>query len=484
MATAIQTMPLLAPEQVGPKGWTRDMICLELAEDYNFNKITSILQTAWSSFKQRVPMVGMEGVPVGDNVKPAGLLKLQAYKDGEIADFVIKDHRSDESVLSFAALKAQNFPNAAMDNEKMCMRGRWGEWPTPGVDRLATNMMQANLIKGGLLLNHLCFHAFMDGTSMWKLMQAFAEDVRRAQGLPIDQPVEFHVADREKLLNSTGDRVCKNFAQEHPEFVHLPFTPDAMPDGLVKVPHHAHTFRFTPESLKALKAECSPANIQFLKTQLPADQIPAYISTNDALTALLWRTVQRAENPDPSALPDKPTIIQLALDIRRRAHHPVHPHTLGNIIGWAMATVPLSALHSASTTLADLACLIRISVARCANDYYDELAHYVENIDDVNRLAGTAFLDVPKSNVLQSNWSQFDYYGIEWGEAFGGKTKALRFAAGGVCAGFQGIIPCSPDAPEGSMEMLVDASDEAWSHLLADETWNRFAINPTTTVYE
>lgn len=487
MAATAKAPALLASEQIGPKGWIRDVLCLELAENYDASQISTILKTAWSSFKTRTPFVGVEAVPLGGDVKPAGMLKLQVYADGEVEDFVVKDHRQDATIPSFTQLKAQGFPNAAMDNEKLCMRGRSGEWPNFGVDRLVTNMMQANLIKGGLLLNHLCFHAFGDGTAMWKLLELFAEDVRRAQGLPIEHPAEVPLGDRAKLLQSTGKHVCLNFAEDHKEFIHLPFTPDALPDGLTKAKHHAHVFRFAPETIKALKRECSPANVRVLKNQIPQDQLPKFVSTNDVLTALLWKCVQRAEQSDHSAFDNSqtPSVLMVALDTRRRAHVPIHPHTLGNIVGYAPAAVQLADLLSnEKTTLADLACLIRLSVANCGKTYYDEVAHYVENMDHVGRLAGTAFLDMPGKNVLQSNWSENDYYGIQWGPIFGDRIKALRFPAGGVCAGFQIIMPSPPDTPSGTFEILVDVSDDAWPRLLRDEIWNSFAQNPTTVRYE
>ncbi|KAL1296797.1 hypothetical protein AAFC00_000257 [Neodothiora populina] len=480
-----QAPVLLALEQVGPKGWIRDMLCLELDSEYDASHITSILKSAWASFKERTPMVGTEAVPVGPDVKPTGMLKLQPYREGEIVDFVVKDHRSDPGLPSFAQLKAQNFPNASMDTEKLCLRGRNGEWPTFGVDRLPTNMMQANLIKGGLLLNHLCFHAFADGTTMWKFIELFAEDVRRAQGLSIHQAAEIPITDRAKLLRSNKDRACANFAQEHLEFVHLPFTPEGLPDGLTKAQHHAHVFRFTPEAIRALKEECAPRNVRLLKDKIPAAELPEFVTTNDVLTALLWRSVQRAEQSDHSTIAaDKHSVAQVALDARRRAHETIHPHTLGNILGYAAIALPLSHVLSPDTaSLADLAVSVRQAVAKCDKSYHDELAHYIENMDDVNRLAGIAFLDMPGANVLQSNWREFDYYNIEWGPAFGHHLKAVRFPAHGVCSGFQIILPCPPDAPEGTVEMLVDLSDDAWSRMMTDEIWNRYAMNPTTTDY-
>ncbi|PQE09660.1 trichothecene 3-O-acetyltransferase protein [Rutstroemia sp. NJR-2017a BVV2] len=477
---------LLASELIGPKGWIRNVMCLELAADYDAGNISSMLRTAWSSFKTRTPMVGVEAVPADPDTKPAGQLKLQPYGDGEIEDFIVKDHRNDKTATSFGQLKEQGFPNAAMEDDTFCMRGRVGEWPNFGIDRLPTQMMQANLIKGGLLLNHLCFHSYADGLSMWKLAELFAEDLRRAQGLTIEKPVEIQVADRAKILQSTGENVCANFAEDHPEYIHLPFTPPGLPEGLTNGQSHAHVYRFTPEAIRALKDECSPAKISSgLKGKIPQEQLPKFISTNDALSALLWKSIQSAEHPDHSAVdPSKPSVGMVSLDARRRLHVPIHPHTLGNILGFTTAVLPIQQLISKDTPLADVACLVRQAVNKCGSTYYDELAHYIERMDDVNRLAGTAFLDMPGSNVLMSNWSEFDYYSIEWGPAFGDHIKSVRFPAGGVCAGFQVILPCPADAPEGTLEVLVCASNQAWPRLLRDEFFHRFAHNATKVPFQ
>jgi hypothetical protein len=465
---------VLPSEQVGPKGWIRVIMCLELADNYDADQISSILTTAWANFKERTPMVGVEMVPLGPEVKPAGMVKLQPYSEGDIVDFVVKDHRKNDALPSFAQLKAQNFPTAAFDVDTFCYRGLGGEWPNYAVDRVPTNMMQANLIKGGLLLNHLCFHGFADATTMWKLTELFAEDVRRAQGLDIEKPAIIHMQDRAKLLESTGKHVSANFAENHKEFLHIPFTPEAIPPGLTDIPHHANIFQFTPDAIRALKEECSPSNVR----------LPDYITTNDALTALLWRSTQRAEQHDHSAVGDKPSVIQVALDTRRRAHVPVHPHTLGNIMGYTVAALPLQQVLSGEhASLADLAVLVRQGVAKSGHTYYDELANYVENMDNVNRLVITAFLDMIGANVLQSNWSEFDYYRIEWGPAFGHRIKAFRFPASGVCPGFNIIMPSPPSAPKDTRELLINVSDKAWPRLMADETWNRYATNPTTVVY-
>ncbi|CAD0113286.1 unnamed protein product [Aureobasidium uvarum] len=485
MKAVNRALPLLASEQVGPKGWINTIYVFQLDADYDATRIASILLSAWKNFKRQTPMVGVEVVPEDLQQQPAGMFKLQAYEDGEIEDFVLRDHRDDADMLTFAQLKEQGFPNGAMDDEKLCLRKLGGPWPNFGVDRLATTMMQVNMIKGGLLLNHLCLHMTGDGAGMWKLTELFADEVRRAQGMSIECPAKVTVRDREKLLHSTGKYDLAAFAAAHPEWVHLPFVPPGFPDALVNASHHAHVFRFSPEAITALKDECAPSNVHLLKNQASVTPLPGFISTNDALTALLWRSIQRAQHTNPSKIAaDKVSLCQVALDTRRRAYEEIHAHTLGNVIGYTATSLPLSEVVSAQkASLADLAVMVRMAVNKCGKQYHDQLAYYIENMDNVNSLAGTCFLDMPGANVLQSNWSKFDYYGIEWGPEFGHRMKALRFPASGICAGFQVIMPTPADAPKGTVDVLVDVTEDAWQHLLADETWKRFAANPTTTVY-
>ncbi|KAI8284692.1 Trichothecene 3-O-acetyltransferase TRI101 [Colletotrichum sp. SAR11_57] len=229
--------PLLPVEQIGPKGWIRCIYHFELPDNYDADHLTHILKTAYKAMKDRVPIAGCEVVPLEDS-KQAGLLKLRHYGD-EIEDFLAKDLRGDETFPTFAELRDRGFPSSALLPEKVCRRGMGGEWPQAG-DRLNVTWMQANFIRGGLLLNMLFLHAYADGTTAYKFTELLAEEVRRLQGIPITLPAEVPVEDRVKVMKSTGAQPGR--PEDHAEYIELPFTPPGVPPKLASDIHHGHVW--------------------------------------------------------------------------------------------------------------------------------------------------------------------------------------------------------------------------------------------------
>ncbi|KAH7001263.1 transferase family-domain-containing protein [Ilyonectria destructans] len=463
--------PLLPTEQIGPKGWVRNIFFFELPEDYDIDVLAELLKTSYKSFKDRTPVAGCEAIPMEG--KQAGMLQLRHYGD-EVDDFAVKDLRSEGAFPSFAELKARGFPASALDPEVVTKRGLGGEWPQAG-DHLTVTMMQANFIRGGLLLNMFFLHAFADHTTAYKFTEIFAEDVRRAQGLPITNPVEIPSDDRAKLMKPSDSNAELDLV--HHEYIELPFTPTGVPPKLSMPNHHGHVFYISPENLTALKKEASPANAKLLKNE----DLPDFVSTNDALTALIWRSTMVAQHPNVTAggadaATPAPGLSQvgIALDARRRAGVPVHKYTIGNILGFAPAMLDLDKVVN-EATLADLAIISRRALIKAEGTYLDELMTIVDRLEDLNRLAPVVFLDMPGNHMIQSSWREFPFYDIEWGSALGGNMLALRPPAVGITHTMQVVLP---DPKRGGVEAFVGVESSAMERLLSDPVFRRYADAP------
>lgn len=459
--------PLLPTEQIGPKGWVRTLLFFKLAEDYNFEELSAIVQKSFTEFKNRTPVAGCEAVPLEG--KQAGLLQLRHYGD-EIADLAIKDLRG--SFYSYGELEARGFPAAALDPDVLCMRGAGGEWPRAG-DHLNVMMAQGNFIDGGLILNTLIMHAYADGTTSYKFTEILGEEFRRAQHLPIVQPVEIPWEDRAKLMQAYPAPGVADLGHpsRHPEYVELPFTPQAMPPKLLQPGYVSHIFYIAPEKIQALKVLAAPA-----KSGMFPDTTATFVSTNDVVTALVWRCTMDAQfsaEADAQARTDKsaaPCVVGVALDARRRASVKVHKHTIGNILGFAPAILDLPTVLEAS--LADLAVCVRQVVNKAGAPYLDSVTTRVQQLEDVRRMIPNMFLDLPGRNILMSSWAEFPYYDIEWGPAFGDRIRSVRFPSEGVCHSFHIRLPDHPI--KGGVEVLVGAMRADMDRLLKDELWNAF----------
>ncbi|KAF5606628.1 enoyl hydratase isomerase family [Fusarium subglutinans] len=219
--------------------------------------------------------------------------------------------------------------------------------------------MQANFIRGDLLLNMSLLHVCCDQTTVFKFIEVLSEELRRAQGLAITDPAEVHSEDRERVIKVSGS--TKEMCLDHPEYTILESSPSELTPLMAKDIHHGHVWYLSPESLIALKAEASPKNAKILKT-----------STTDALTALIWRSTMAAQHSERlkpckgslgSEAPGSggPSQVAIALDLRRRSGCAIQKHTLGNIFGFAPAVLDLNqVIHEAS--LADLAILVRRAI--------------------------------------------------------------------------------------------------------------------------
>ncbi|KAF4958720.1 hypothetical protein FSARC_10945 [Fusarium sarcochroum] len=465
--------PLLPTERIGPLGWIRTLLHFELPSGYDAEELTKILRQSYTTLKERTPIAGCEAVPATAGSQQ-GLLQLRHYGDEIDHDFVVKDLR-DQDYPSYSELKGRGFPSSALDPAVVCQRGLGGEWPRAG-DRLNVTMMQLNFIRGGLLLNILFLHAYADCTTAYKFTEVLAEEVRKAQGLPIANPVEIPWQDRVKLMESSGLNPGK--PEDHPEYTEIPFTPEGPPPKLAAPIHHGHVFYFSPEKIQALKEATAPCNARLCNAA--QDPSPAYISTNDALAALIWRCTMSAQhtNAEDETKPSGPSILSLALDGRRRAGRQIHKHTLGNILGFAPAIMDLeSMLNEDEVSLADLAICIRHAVNKSEDGYLDNLSALVERLDNVSRFVPTSFLDMPGNHALLSSWREFPFYDLQWGPALGDRVKAVRPPSVGITHSMHVVLPDRAEAGPG-IEVFVGTENSAMEYLLSNPLWRRYAEAP------
>ncbi|PLB40383.1 transferase family-domain-containing protein [Aspergillus candidus] len=450
---------LTALERIGPKGYLRYVFPFRLADDYQIDEVARVLRTGYQALEQRLPVVGCELIP-DEDVKQGGVVKLQRLTDPNVGGVAVKDLR-ETYPSSYADLKARGFPVAEFDGEELCRRS---VWPSAG-ERLPTSLVQLNFIEGGLILTWCIMHLVGDGTSFYTWTKIWAEECRRAQGIPIHELADLPPAiwtDRELVMKPSGRNT--GLPENHPEYTILPFTPPGAPPKMLSPNHCAQVFYFSPQALVALKAEASPAHA----TQ-PSDQ--EWISTNDALSALLWRTVMNVQSPLATLEGDPTSVFNVAIDGRRRTSPPVHPETLGCFLGYIAVTMSIRRMLG-ELSLADLAILIRQAIQRADGQYVDDVAMLAEKLEDVNRLVPTAFLDVPGYNCVLTSWTGFSMYDVEWG-AMLGKIEAVRVPAIGVINGCQVVFPPLPD---GGIEILVGVENSCVDRLLADPLWTKYAV--------
>ncbi|KAJ5476929.1 hypothetical protein N7475_002658 [Penicillium sp. IBT 31633x] len=454
------SIPQLTPlEHIGPKGWLRYIFPLQLQEEYDLDEVARVVQAGYRGLTQRLPEVACEAVP-DVTATQRGVMKFERQENHGADKISVKDLR--ESFGSdYAELKKKFFPVALFDADTFCPQSIW---PSAG-DRLPISVVQASFIHGGLILTWCILHMAGDGATFYTWTKIWAEECRRLQRLDILDPVQLPEAirkDREQVMRPSGRNAGR--LEDHPEYTLLPVTPPGPPPKMTSLSHRGQIFYFSPESLAALKADASPIN-----ASKPSDQ--KWISTNDALSALLWLTVMAVQSPLED-LEGKPvSIFNIALDGRQRTDPKVHPATLGCFLEYVAVSVPIRQMLT-TLNVADLAIEIRKAILRADNQFTDDVIALVEQLEDVDRLVPTAFLDVPGFNCVQTSWLTFQLYGLEWGPLLG-NIQAVRVPHVGCINGAQVVLPVLPN---GGMEILVGVEQTCLDRVLNDPLFNKYAV--------
>ncbi|RDW66612.1 hypothetical protein BP5796_09361 [Coleophoma crateriformis] len=371
-------------EKIGPKAYLQ--------------YIVSILKAGYYAASKRFAPLACEAVPNAE-AKQAGIWKLKPIDDQEFEAITLRDLR------------------AAGERFRVCQ-------------------IQANFIPGGLILGWSILHMFGDGTTFAVWTQIWAEEYQRAQNLDIPNPIQLPETifkDRELLMKPSGRNA--GHLKDHSEYTLLSFTPTGAPLKMASKNHRGQVFYFSPEMLQALKKEAWPDKARASTTQ-------KWISTNDALSALLWRTVMAVHFPLETLEGDSVSTFNIAIDGQSRTNPPVHPQTLGCFLEYVALSLPIREILS-SMSLAD--------------EWTDDITTLIDkHVVDVDRVVPTAFLDVPGFNCVQSSGANFALYDLDWGHALGNKIQAVRSPSNGVINGLQVILPTLPD---GGLEVLVGVEE-------------------------
>ncbi|KAI1270611.1 transferase family-domain-containing protein [Xylariaceae sp. FL1019] len=443
-AYASQLPALIPLEKAGPKGFIRFVFPLELGDYYDTDVVFDLLKRGLENAKERIPTIACEGVP-DEEAKQAGVLKLQKYTDYET--ITKKDLRASGAFPhTYAQIKSKGFPLSAFPGDLLCRRFTW---PSPG-ERLPAMDAQANFIPGGLLLTFNGFHVFGDAKAYYTWLETWAEECRRLQGEtgPRNEIPDEFFTDREKHMKPSGRNPGK--AEDHPEVMVLPFTPPGFPPKMISREHVGQVFRLSGEQLAKLKADAAPET--------------GFISTNDALSALMWRSVMSAQFSLEELEGEPTSFFNIAVDARPRTDPPVHPRTLGNWLGWVGIQMPIREILAQDNIKAP-ALAIREQVKKLNDQYVDDMGTLFESVEDVNRVVATAFLDVPGFNCVQTSWINMGVYGLDWGKTLGGKIQAVRSPDVGVINGGSLVLPKLAD---GGIEIIIGVESKCLPRLLED----------------
>jgi trichothecene 3-O-acetyltransferase len=445
-AAAWSPVTLTPLDQTIPRIYgTRWILCFRLTAQADTKAIFEELKRALHIVLSDLPwlngdVVSKAGVPEG-----SGQIEIVSRdQDATLRYSDLQD--SKDFPYSFEDLRAARFPASKLPEELSPLAAR----PPPG-KAAPVFAAQANFIKNGLLLTICAHHSGLDATGLATVLRTWARNTTSTQ--PVHLPPA--LSDRRPMMHGKPGGTTTDFPQN--KIV----SPDQQQYGASNI--RPTQLRPTPANLFTI----STASLQALKTASNA------YSRNDALHALVWRSIARARAA-AAANPDKQQTEQssllYAVNLRSRLTPPLDADWIGNG-SWSGKTPPLSTADLIGPDGLKLAAkAIRDSVSGWAQPgYADRLIGFL----GAQRPLDVQFdINPYESDMFSTSWENVDVLEAEWG---GGLGRAECFRALGM--GGNGALVVMPRLRNGEgLEFLVALEEGAMGCLLEDKDgeWGRW----------
>ncbi|EFQ35395.1 transferase [Colletotrichum graminicola] len=433
-----------------PPTHSKRILVFALAENADKEQIVDQLHVALHHTVQQVPFLAGSVVPNSDeegdrpwlrNISPNG----RAYLD-------VKD-LSDR--ISYADLAQSDFDQTLFDADQLCSLPQVIYIQQEPVD---VCRFRVNFIQGGVILVIQILHTVVDGSGVTECLKRFADHFRKAQAGQLGHPLETatgkYVSDRTALV-SGGGRV--GAIENHPAF-----TTSAFAHGNIKgVEQACRTFRISREALADLKKAASP--------EFPRHG-DDWISTGDALAALIWRSILVARHRSGALSADAVAKFGQPVDCRKLLGLP-QPY-YGNAFYIMRTDMPFDALSDPRTGLRTAASLLRADVKAVTADRIRDLVALMERIRLESHTRLSFQEDLGSSAIVYTSHFKFNIYDMDFGPAFGdGRVKAFRHPERGTIVGAVIVMPMCPD---GSCEFTITESVDTLGCLETDALWTRY----------
>ena len=344
-------------------------------------------------------------------------------------------------------------------------------------DSTPVMLVQANFLNGGLLLFFAFHHCVFDEVGLFNVMRVWSSYCRGEAGSDLVTPQWF---DQSPLLQGAGIGKLEN----HPEYTLAPegATARAAEDPSAYIPGsenvHSATLFFSDEALGRLKAAAT--------TAIPGDgdEGNAWISTNDALIALLWCCITSARVAESTqATAEIFPLFAMAVNGRNLLHPPMSPDYCGNAVFIAKTLAKADDLLAQQPErLAKAASLIRKAVNLVDDAYARDVIQMVKRVDDLGRLAPRRRPAIEYS-LGCSTWAKQPYYSLDWGSTVGGICERVRWRRLRTDGLFI-IFPRMPsaeslhgrsDARLGGIEVQLGLRSDHHDRLMKDPIFTEFA---------
>ncbi|KAJ5608147.1 hypothetical protein N7537_004766 [Penicillium hordei] len=437
-------------DRILPPTHSKRILCFSLPETTDKEIVVEQLHIAFHHTVQRLPLLAGSVVPFSSDQGGRPWLRNIIPEGG--AQLVVKD-LSEE--LSFSDLAKTNFSQHLLNTEQLCPLPEVGYFTNELVD---VCRFQANFIEGGLLLVVSIIHNAADGRGVTEVIKIFANELNKAQSgethYPLEPRPDVYCTNRTKLVSGHG---VPGAIENHAAWTSDPANAHAQ---IHNVENSCRTFRISVKALSDLRESLSAI----------ARGPDEWFSTNDAISAFIWRSIMLARHRAGILNGDAETYVAQPVDCR--AHLEIPMPYFGNVIYMTKSSVPLSDLADFESGLGAAARALRAAIKAVTAEKFRDLVGYAERTALETHTRLNILEAMSTSGIILTSLFKMDLHGMNFGPIFGdGHIKALRLPARGTQAGAVIVLPRVPD---GSCEFMVTEQESTIKCLLEDEYFSRF----------
>ncbi|OCL09698.1 hypothetical protein AOQ84DRAFT_15204 [Glonium stellatum] len=452
---------LSALDACHPVHYSRRLLIFRCTSSVQRDAQLAAVKTGLQALVLRCPILGGIVVPLPPDEASNSQEDWRTIVPDRGIELIVRDLQT--AVASFEELEAAEFPALQLPYDLLM--------PIPqdiGNDRpFAACKLQFSAINGGTILTFAMSHCVADGTGTNELMRVLSEETRFAQEHSSEGVVN-EVRSMSVTTSMGLDRsvICNMMSEvpfhieDHPAY-RWKASPPANTPSLGRALAR-HPFEATSPEIPVL-LRISAASLAQLKADATMPNAPP-ISTHDALSALVWRTILLIRSRRSASAQELPasTIGSIFMPMDARRHLNIPPSYVGNVVYQLTAALDLGTLFSLSG-LQHAASAVRRAITSVNSAL---VSSYVAMANE--RWVDWQFTTTASTTgvAMGTDWTSGKLYSEGWGEAFG---PLVRYRYPGEV--FNCIMPKLPD---GGAELLVSVMPEEVEVLRGVEGFGKY----------
>ncbi|KIM94088.1 hypothetical protein OIDMADRAFT_136454 [Oidiodendron maius Zn] len=431
------------------KSYTHFLICFPISEGTTQESVIHALKSACLDVTTTFPWLSGKVISEGSGPSSSGLFKVAHCAIWEPPNTILRVKDCSNLCHSFEEIMSSKGPIKFFDPAILapCVAFPQSYQETDD-DPACVLALQANFVKGGLLLDIAAQHNIMPGGGILQFLALLAK-VMRGESITSFE-IEQGNRDRRNMIKLLGPGESSiDLSRYHrPSLLGIPIPAVPAPNG------KWCTFRFTPEKMIALKALASDSS-NFVNGI-------TFISSNDTLTAFVWKRITAIRL---RRLADNQAMSKFvrAVDVRSTMGIPIE--YMGHMVYNTYSTLSLETVDQAP--LATLASVMRKNLLEDVNEHaVRSFVTLLDRTPDKTTIMYGGDMN-PDTDVAFTSIAQSDIYNVSFGIL--GKPALLRRP---------NFIPRTttaimfPKTLDGNTDFLVCLSEEDLEQLKADPEWS------------